>query len=418
MKGNPLANIKTHYDNLKVSKNAPQEVIRAAYKVLSQKYHPDRNQDNPDATRIMKIINEAYDVLSDPIKRREHDLWIENQEWQERQEADLHSEKKKKNEQERYKAERKAQEQSLRKNSEKKEEGIKKKFSNSILIFILACLLISPVAMLIMMKSKSDINNDSESITNGDTVLEVSNLENDSPDLSKSLNNTYVTSFDCNKAKSITEKLICNNEDLAMADLEIANLLKHATIAVTDKKALSNRIRKQWNYREKKCKDEACLFEWFNYQKKILTQIVETGNINAGLTEKELTPEPLPKTGHNNNNHLEGVAPLQVRIPSAGIHYFVKIEDAYTKQNLVNYFIRSGDTLKVNLPLGTYNIKYAFGRQWYGTKQLFGPETRYAKANQDFNFISDGYQYNGYTVELIEQVNGNLKTSSIDQNQF
>lgn len=70
----------THYDNLKVARNAPLEVIRAAYKTLSQKYHPDRNSDNPDASRIMAIINASYDVLSDPAKREEHDAWIAEKE--------------------------------------------------------------------------------------------------------------------------------------------------------------------------------------------------------------------------------------------------------------------------------------------------------------------------------------------------
>ena len=72
--------IHTHYDNLKVSRTAPLEVIRAAYKSLAQKYHPDKNQGDEDAARIMKLINEAYETLSDPIKRAEHDNWIEQQE--------------------------------------------------------------------------------------------------------------------------------------------------------------------------------------------------------------------------------------------------------------------------------------------------------------------------------------------------
>ncbi len=75
-----MAQIKTHYDNLKVARNAPPEVIRAAYKTLSQKYHPDRNPGNADAARIMAIINTSYDVLSNPDKRREHDLWVAQQE--------------------------------------------------------------------------------------------------------------------------------------------------------------------------------------------------------------------------------------------------------------------------------------------------------------------------------------------------
>ncbi|MCX7206759.1 MAG: J domain-containing protein [Proteobacteria bacterium] len=72
--------IYTHYENLKVTRNAPPEVIRAAYKTLSQKYHPDKNSNNADAARIMSIINVSYEILSDPHKRQEHDQWIARQE--------------------------------------------------------------------------------------------------------------------------------------------------------------------------------------------------------------------------------------------------------------------------------------------------------------------------------------------------
>lgn len=70
----------THYDNLKVSRDAPPEVIRAAYKSLSQKYHPDRHADSDEANRIMRLLNAAYEVLRDPARRAEHDQWIAAQE--------------------------------------------------------------------------------------------------------------------------------------------------------------------------------------------------------------------------------------------------------------------------------------------------------------------------------------------------
>ena len=73
--------IRTHYDNLKVARNAPIEVIRAAYKSLSQKYHPDRNPGNADAVRIMAVLNGSYETLANPIKRKEHDEWIARAEW-------------------------------------------------------------------------------------------------------------------------------------------------------------------------------------------------------------------------------------------------------------------------------------------------------------------------------------------------
>ena len=71
-----MGKMRTHYDNLKVARNAPPEVIRAAYKSLAQKHHPDRNSGDPKADQIMKIINDSYAVLSDPVKRHDHDLWI------------------------------------------------------------------------------------------------------------------------------------------------------------------------------------------------------------------------------------------------------------------------------------------------------------------------------------------------------
>ncbi len=71
-----MAKFRTHYDNLKVARDAPIEVIRAAYRSLSQKYHPDKNMDDPRSAEIMSIINASYKVLSDPEKRKEHDAWI------------------------------------------------------------------------------------------------------------------------------------------------------------------------------------------------------------------------------------------------------------------------------------------------------------------------------------------------------
>ncbi|WP_343730612.1 J domain-containing protein [Duganella sp.] len=77
-----MGKIHTHYDNLKVSRMAPQEVIRAAYKALSQKYHPDKNPGDEKAARIMAILNSAYETLSDPQRRKEHDEWIASEEWE------------------------------------------------------------------------------------------------------------------------------------------------------------------------------------------------------------------------------------------------------------------------------------------------------------------------------------------------
>lgn len=68
--------LHTHYDNLKVARDASPEAIRAAYRALCKKYHPDQNRQNPDAHRIMSLVNRSYQVLSHPEQRRAHDQWI------------------------------------------------------------------------------------------------------------------------------------------------------------------------------------------------------------------------------------------------------------------------------------------------------------------------------------------------------
>lgn len=72
----------THYDVLRVTRDAPPEVIRAAYKALSQKWHPDKNP-SPEAGAIMQSINDAYAVLSDPSERAGYDRTLHptNTEW-------------------------------------------------------------------------------------------------------------------------------------------------------------------------------------------------------------------------------------------------------------------------------------------------------------------------------------------------
>ncbi|TVQ74980.1 MAG: DUF1566 domain-containing protein [Chromatiaceae bacterium] len=75
-----MKRLRTHYENLQVTENASQEVIRGAYKFLSQKWHPDKNQQQREkAERVTKILNDAYNVLSDPDQRRAHDEWIAEQ---------------------------------------------------------------------------------------------------------------------------------------------------------------------------------------------------------------------------------------------------------------------------------------------------------------------------------------------------
>ncbi len=62
-----------YYRILGVDREADAKKIKEAYRELAFKYHPDRNEKNPDSAETMKQVNEAYAVLSDVEKRRAYD---------------------------------------------------------------------------------------------------------------------------------------------------------------------------------------------------------------------------------------------------------------------------------------------------------------------------------------------------------
>lgn len=67
--------MKNYYEILEVNENASKEVIDKAYKVLAKKYHPDLQEERNKkaAEEKIKSLNEAYEILSNPEKRKIYD---------------------------------------------------------------------------------------------------------------------------------------------------------------------------------------------------------------------------------------------------------------------------------------------------------------------------------------------------------
>ena len=66
-------NKKDYYETLGIAKTANQDEVKAAYRKLALKYHPDRNPDNKEAEEKFKEAAQAYEVLSDNAKRSKYD---------------------------------------------------------------------------------------------------------------------------------------------------------------------------------------------------------------------------------------------------------------------------------------------------------------------------------------------------------
>jgi DnaJ-class molecular chaperone len=74
-------NYKDYYQILGIPKNAPEKDVKSAYRRLARKWHPDANPNNQkEAEEKFKEIQEAYEVLGDPEKRRKYDVLGSN--WQ------------------------------------------------------------------------------------------------------------------------------------------------------------------------------------------------------------------------------------------------------------------------------------------------------------------------------------------------
>ena len=116
------------------------------------------------------------------------------------------------------------------------------------------------------------------------------------------------------------------------------------------------------------------------------------------------------------------LAPFSVEAPasgtSKGLYIVLSPVGSTSAKARMSFFVESGNTAEVHVPLGVFEVYYASGRTWYGPDHLFGPSTQYYKCDKSFSFKADGDEYLGWTLELYPQTDGNLDTVSVDEEDF
>lgn len=157
-----------------------------------------------------------------------------------------------------------------------------------------------------------------------------------------------------------------------------------------------------------------------NVQSEMFSEDQELDLVTPEANEEEVLPSvPRPMSGlySQNLNQQQAIAPLEIQ-SQPGSDYFVKVTNQSTGEDVSTIYIRGGENASITVPLGTYEIKYASGENWYGEDKLFGKDTTYSKADELFTFSDTGYQITGYTITLYTVVDGNLQTVGIDPSQF
>jgi len=148
--------------------------------------------------------------------------------------------------------------------------------------------------------------------------------------------------------------------------------------------------------------------------------VQQTGLPSDSLAREATALTPVPKPIHGSTAILtkrERTAPLTLRA-APDSDFFVKLVDTQEGNTVLTAFLHRRRQLKLEVPTGSYSLKFATGTEWYGDKHLFGPDTAYNSANKVFTFVDNGFNVSGYTVTLNRVVGGNLPTSSILASEF
>ncbi len=82
------------------------------------------------------------------------------------------------------------------------------------------------------------------------------------------------------------------------------------------------------------------------------------------------------------------------------------------------FYVSPNSSVECSVPIGVYRLYYATGDTWYGPHDKFGNETMYFSSDDLLDFYADSEYYNGTTLELWLQRDGNFKTENIDAADF
>lgn len=206
-------------------------------------------------------------------------------------------------------------------------------------------------------------------------------------------NSTHGPNFDCNKAKSQAEKLICQDAELSSLDVVLADLFHKAkNIKGENRGVLIARTKQAWLEREENCKTIVCLQRWYASRIVNMKVYIDMANsIESQATESSATEEGRAASRTSNLNSVQ-------KEPTANTtpQYFNRRADLESAQKEATVIAKSRPADE-NILIAMYGKRFSDGSQL--AVSLFGEKitngSRYAKVCQAKNaYPLDAYTQN------------------------
>lgn len=135
-----------------------------------------------------------------------------------------------------------------------------------------------------------------------------------------------------------------------------------------------------------------------------LAQPDETNTASASAFS---APTRRPPANKGTCSTSQDCPPLTIHTSGGSDHYLV-FKDSSTGRKAASIYIEANETYRGGMPIGTYDLYYTAGRNWYGKKLFFGPESRVSKADSRLEFYETAGGLSGVELTLYAVEGGNL----------
>ena len=96
----------------------------------------------------------------------------------------------------------------------------------------------------------------------------------------------------------------------------------------------------------------------------------------------------------------------------------IKSKATYPYESDIAFYLKAGQTVSIDVPIGVYKLYYATGSTFFDTKLLFGSSTRCFDSDDLLKFYADSEYYQGHTITLKPVSYGNFDTDPINKSEF